>query len=71
MPFFGVKGILVVNYVEWMFLKIQNDKIERDKDTLNFEKLVATVGFWFEWGGYCLSDSRKLCWMDVLEKSEW
>jgi hypothetical protein len=34
---------IVTNYVEWMFLKSQNDKIERDVDTLNFEKQVATV----------------------------
>ena len=34
---------IVTNYVEWMFLKSQNDKIERDVDTLNFEKHVATV----------------------------
>jgi hypothetical protein len=34
---------IVTNYVEWMFLISQNDKIERDLDTLNFEKQVATV----------------------------
>ena len=33
---------IVTNYVEWMFLKNQNDKIERDVDTLNFEKQVTT-----------------------------
>ena len=34
---------IVTNYVEWMFLKSQNDKIERDFDTLTFVKQVVTV----------------------------
>ena len=34
---------IVTNYVEWLFLKSLNDKIERDMDTLNFEKQVTTV----------------------------
>jgi hypothetical protein len=34
---------IVTNYMEWLFLKSQNDKIERDIDTLNFENQVTTV----------------------------
>jgi hypothetical protein len=34
---------IVTNYVEWIFLKSQNDKIEKDMDTLAFELEVATV----------------------------
>jgi hypothetical protein len=36
-----VNGI-VTNYVEWIFLKSQNDKIEKNFDTLQFELDVAT-----------------------------
>ena len=38
----AVYGI-VTNYVEWIFLKSQNDKIEKDMDTLTFELGVATL----------------------------
>jgi hypothetical protein len=34
---------IVTNYVEWIFLKSQNDKIEKDMDTLTFELEVATL----------------------------
>ena len=34
---------IVTNYVEWIFLKSQNDKIEKNMDTLTFELEVATV----------------------------
>ena len=34
---------IVTNNIEWMFLKSQNDKIERDFDTLTFVKQVVTV----------------------------
>ena len=34
---------LVTNYTEWIFLKSQNDKVEKDIDTLNFENQVTTV----------------------------
>jgi galactitol-specific phosphotransferase system IIC component len=34
---------IVTNYVEWIFLKSHNDKIEKDVDTLQFELGVATV----------------------------
>ncbi len=34
---------IVTNYVQWIFLKSRNDKIERDVSTLDFEKQVATV----------------------------
>jgi hypothetical protein len=33
----------VTNYVEWIFLKRQDDKIEKAMDTLTFEFEVATV----------------------------
>ncbi len=35
---------LVTNYIEWMFLKSQNDKIEKHLDSLTFDEFeVATV----------------------------
>jgi hypothetical protein len=34
---------IVTNYVEWIFLKSQNDKIEKNMDTLAFELEVATL----------------------------
>ena len=34
---------IVTNYVQWMFLKSQNDKIERDEDTLQREHEIPTI----------------------------
>jgi len=34
---------IVTNYVEWMFLKSQNDKIERDEDELHREHGIPTI----------------------------
>ena len=34
---------IVTNYVEWIFLKSQNDKIETNIDTLTFEQEGPTV----------------------------
>ena len=34
---------IVTNYVEWMFLKSQNDKIERDEDSLQREHGIPTI----------------------------
>ena len=35
---------LVTNYIEWMFLKSENDKIEKHLDSLAFDEFeVATV----------------------------
>jgi hypothetical protein len=34
---------IVTNYVEWHFLKSQNDKVERDEDALVREKGTPTV----------------------------
>ena len=34
---------IVTNYVEWMFLKSQNDKIERDEDALHREHGIPTI----------------------------
>ena len=38
---------LVTNYIEWMFLKSQNDKVEKHLDSLSFDEFeVATVESW-------------------------
>jgi hypothetical protein len=34
---------IVTNYVEWIFLKSHNDRIEKNLDSLTFELEVATV----------------------------
>ena len=34
---------IVTNYVEWIFLKSQNEKIEKNMDTLTFELEVPTI----------------------------
>jgi hypothetical protein len=34
---------IVTNYVQWMFLKSQNDKIKRDEDELHREHGIPTI----------------------------